>query len=488
MSKVLGVGVLLAGVAGLGWWGTSQHAHRIESQILTAASSAITGFTHGPTAIISGRDIELHGLVNSREEREALLAAAASVPGHRTVRDLTEVLPAAKPFTTLIEKAAGSASLTASGSIQSESARARLAELIGAKGAAGPKLASGADISHMGQIEAGVAALAPLNHGKAEISDGLLRLSGEANTPAERDAALATLANLPPGMASTTITLLDDGSPANWALEATAGQGALLMGKLPKGFDPAALAATLGLNPLDNQAKSALMGDTQPLPALFGALKRWLPDLESLRVSIPATGRPAVEAGLGKGADLELIRAGLATDLGADLGAGVDLTVTELAASGAEGTTRQNALTGETERLSAGFWLPIASFTASKAQCQAEADGLLAASTVNFVSGSDRLDASALRVLNRLAAIFAPCASAGLKAEIGGHTDASGDPLANIGLSQRRAEAVRAALVARGVDAAMLRATGYGAAQPIAENATEAGRAKNRRTTVIWSE
>lgn len=43
----------------------------------------------------------------------------------------------------------------------------------------------------------------------------------------------------------------------------------------------------------------------------------------------------------------------------------------------------------------------------------------------------------------------------------------SGDPLANIGLSQRRAEVVRAALVARGVDAAMLRATGYGAVQPI---------------------
>ena len=97
MSKVLGVGVLLAGVAGLGWWGTSQHAHHIESQILTATGSAITGFTHGPTASISGRDIELHGLVDSAEEREALRAAAASVPGHRTVRDLTELLPAANP-------------------------------------------------------------------------------------------------------------------------------------------------------------------------------------------------------------------------------------------------------------------------------------------------------------------------------------------------------------------------------------------------------
>ena len=49
-------------------------------------------------------------------------------------------------------------------------------------------------------------------------------------------------------------------------------------------------------------------------------------------------------------------------------------------------------------------------------------------------------------------------------------------------------EGRRAGLLARGVDAAMLRATGFGAAQPIADNATEDGRAKNRRTTILWSE
>ncbi len=69
-----------------------------------------------------------------------------------------------------------------------------------------------------------------------------------------------------------------------------------------------------------------------------------------------------------------------------------------------------------------------------------------------------------------------------------GHTDSSGDAAANVGLSQKRAIAVRLALITRGVPQAMLRAQGYGAAQPIADNTTDEGKALNRRTTITWSE
>jgi OOP family OmpA-OmpF porin len=65
--------------------------------------------------------------------------------------------------------------------------------------------------------------------------------------------------------------------------------------------------------------------------------------------------------------------------------------------------------------------------------------------------------------------------------EIQGHTDDTGTPELNRHLSQERAAAVHAWLVAHGIDAARLRPIGYGQAHPLADNTSEAGRAKNRR-------
>ncbi len=74
------------------------------------------------------------------------------------------------------------------------------------------------------------------------------------------------------------------------------------------------------------------------------------------------------------------------------------------------------------------------------------------------------------------------------KAEIEGHTDNAGSPQANKSLSQRRADAVRQALIDRfGADGARLTATGYGAERPIADNATVEGRTKNRRVAATFT-
>lgn len=62
-----------------------------------------------------------------------------------------------------------------------------------------------------------------------------------------------------------------------------------------------------------------------------------------------------------------------------------------------------------------------------------------------------------------------------------GHTDNIGKDSANADLSARRAGAVRAALVARGVPAGRIGSEGFGAKRPVAANATVAGRAQNRR-------
>jgi outer membrane protein OmpA-like peptidoglycan-associated protein len=70
----------------------------------------------------------------------------------------------------------------------------------------------------------------------------------------------------------------------------------------------------------------------------------------------------------------------------------------------------------------------------------------------------------------------------GFLVQIDGHTDNAGKPAANKTLSQKRAEAVRAYLVAHyDVPADRLAAKGFGDTQPIADNKSAEGKAKNRR-------
>ncbi|QSQ14214.1 OmpA family protein [Myxococcus landrumensis] len=68
------------------------------------------------------------------------------------------------------------------------------------------------------------------------------------------------------------------------------------------------------------------------------------------------------------------------------------------------------------------------------------------------------------------------------KLRIEGHTDSMGKDETNLKLSQKRADAVMAQLLRRGIDPGRMEAVGYGETRPIAPNTTKAGRAQNRRT------
>jgi OOP family OmpA-OmpF porin len=65
-----------------------------------------------------------------------------------------------------------------------------------------------------------------------------------------------------------------------------------------------------------------------------------------------------------------------------------------------------------------------------------------------------------------------------------GHTDSTGPAAYNQGLSERRAESVKSYLVGQGLPAAAIQASGQGESKPVADNATAAGRAQNRRVEV----
>jgi OOP family OmpA-OmpF porin len=73
----------------------------------------------------------------------------------------------------------------------------------------------------------------------------------------------------------------------------------------------------------------------------------------------------------------------------------------------------------------------------------------------------------------------------GLSLSVEGHTDTTGSPEKNRVLSEQRARAVVAALVAAGIDGARLSAVGHGQEKPVADNFTEEGRAANRRVELV---
>lgn len=70
------------------------------------------------------------------------------------------------------------------------------------------------------------------------------------------------------------------------------------------------------------------------------------------------------------------------------------------------------------------------------------------------------------------------------RVRVSGHTDNTGRPAVNLRISRERAAAVASYMTSRGVNKNQVVARGFGASSPIADNATEAGRAKNRRIEI----
>jgi len=101
-----------------------------------------------------------------------------------------------------------------------------------------------------------------------------------------------------------------------------------------------------------------------------------------------------------------------------------------------------------------------------------------------FASGSARLTAAAAASVRALAAYLQ---DGGGRLLIEGHTDDEGQAEANLVLSQRRADAVRAALADAGIARSRMQATGRGETDPITDNGTAEGRARNRRVEIVVS-
>lgn len=98
---------------------------------------------------------------------------------------------------------------------------------------------------------------------------------------------------------------------------------------------------------------------------------------------------------------------------------------------------------------------------------------------VTFEFDSTRLRPDAQTILDNATAILKKYPD--MQVEVAGHTDSKGSERYNLKLSDGRAAAVREYFIGKGVGAGQLSSKGYGEAEPVADNATEAGRERNRR-------
>jgi outer membrane protein OmpA-like peptidoglycan-associated protein len=120
--------------------------------------------------------------------------------------------------------------------------------------------------------------------------------------------------------------------------------------------------------------------------------------------------------------------------------------------------------------------------TANKLLDELNKNGFIAL-YINFDTGKSELKADGRATVAEIVKMLKDAPT--LKVAIEGHTDNVGQPAANKALSEARARSVMAAVVAGGIDAKRLSASGFGQEKPIADNRGEEGRARNRRVELV---
>jgi outer membrane protein OmpA-like peptidoglycan-associated protein len=148
---------------------------------------------------------------------------------------------------------------------------------------------------------------------------------------------------------------------------------------------------------------------------------------------------------------------------------------------------RDKALVASSEAASANDRLRVLQLKMTEIEARETERGLLVTlGDVLFQTGHAEMQPAAAPRMDKLAAFLRQFPEKKLLIE--GYTDTVGPGHMNMELSQRRAESVKAALVARGVDSSRMSLGAYGESYPVATNQTADGRQLNRRVEVVVSD
>jgi len=122
-------------------------------------------------------------------------------------------------------------------------------------------------------------------------------------------------------------------------------------------------------------------------------------------------------------------------------------------------------------------------FSAGEMARTIKKDGYIALNGIQFDTGKAAIKSESTPLLDQVVALLR--SERALRLSVEGHTDNVGDKRANLLLSKQRAESVVKYLTAKGIDGKRLKSDGKGDTLPVADNRSDAGRAKNRRVELV---
>jgi outer membrane protein OmpA-like peptidoglycan-associated protein len=483
--------------AGLCYMAATVKAPQIQEDIRTRTAAVIVPQDPKVEVIVDGRFVTLRGLAASEAAKTQHLGTADDVYGALGPTDALWLAAAQKASHYLSAQKGADGSLVLDGIVPTTAARDEIA-------AAAASLFKGAVTNNIAVSDAaagealppapdGLSALAALDKGMLLLTPAGATLSGSTNSqptaaasagleasagaawrvfvagPAQSAAAVMTVAKTPDGSVEARGAVSSEAAKA--AIVQTLGASGLkvidlltVQGEgLPADWDKRALAGASAVTKLD-WANLALDADKSLL------------------------------RGAGPQGEMSAIRADLGDSWTKDLIVREETAEPDALAEMEKLRASRDALEAQVAKLTeeAAQNAPVevaaaAPASPEKASCESAVGALLANDSIRFDPNSAEISKSAYGLIKQLAEAARPCVESNtLALVISGHTDNQGSPKGNLALSERRAETVRKAFSALGLNADAMSAKGFGESAPVADNSSEAGRLANRRIAFDW--
>lgn len=429
------------------------------SNLASFGISQLKGLVSGKASLVNS-DLSVEGLAASADDFSSITSAlSGALPGAGKLAASAITPPAVSPYTFAVETSPEGTVL--SGHVPDEETRSALLEA--ARGVSDNvtdrlQLASGVPdgVSWPDAGSFAVSAASRLLNGTASFTGNVFSISGMAKDADAKGAIEGDLASsLPSGASLGTSSIeLPVIRPYTWSFENMEGSAPTLSGYQPDEAFGAANAEVV----------SAALGTAQPVTNKL-AVGQGAPSglSEATAIAIRAASRLYNGRAEISGTDVAISGEAYSQPAAEQIRAMIENGMPE-GFTGTHDIALRNAAS-----------LP----QVGADECQALLSNFLQANSIRFESGKSTIQGISFGLLDRLSFALKRCPTATV--EISGHTDSDGSDDANQALSENRANAVRSHLVGNGIFVGRLRAVGFGETKPVADNATDEGKARNRR-------